>query len=57
MSIMTSHEEFCRQLKTAVLNYTDHELQKYLLEAEARRECTEYAEIYKTEIENRKLRS
>ena len=54
---MTSHEEFCSQLKTAVLKYTDHELQKYLLEAEARRECTEYAEIYKVEIENRKLRS
>ena len=54
---MTSHEEFCRQLKTAVLKYTDHELQKYLLEAEARRECIEYAEIYKAEIENRKLRS
>lgn len=57
MSIMTSHEEFCRQLKTVVLKYTDQELQKYLLEAEARRECKEYAEIYKAEIENRKLRS
>lgn len=54
INIMNSHEQYCEQLKIEVLRYTDQELFEGFLFTNSRKNCKDYSEIYKTEIDNRK---
>lgn len=54
MSIMNTHEEFCEALKTEVLRYSLEELHDGFKQTSARKNCADYAEIYKIEIDRRK---
>jgi len=51
---MNTHEEYCEALKIEVLRYTLEELHYGFKQTNARKNCGDYAEIYKIEIDRRK---
>lgn len=55
MSIMDSHEQYCEQLKKEILRYTDQELFKGYKLSDNRKNCEDYAKIYKIELDRRAL--
>jgi len=52
---MDSHEQYCEQLKKEILRYTDQELFKGYKLSDNRKNCEDYAKIYKIELDRRAL--